>query len=103
MQMSLIVVVVCAFVCLRTETLMDTKWATTELAWTAHPETGVSITECVCVCECVRACVSVCVPVCVCTCLYMCLHLYGWGCVHMRLYTCVCVCEIGRASCRERV
>ncbi|KAL3979029.1 ATP-binding cassette, subfamily B (MDR/TAP), member 9 [Sarotherodon galilaeus] len=22
------------------ETLMDTKWATTELAWTAHPETG---------------------------------------------------------------
>lgn len=21
---------------------MDTKWATTELAWTAHPETGVS-------------------------------------------------------------
>uniref|UniRef100_A0AAQ6AJ65 Ephrin type-B receptor 3 n=1 Tax=Amphiprion ocellaris TaxID=80972 RepID=A0AAQ6AJ65_AMPOC len=23
-----------------TETLMDTKWATTELAWTAHPETG---------------------------------------------------------------
>uniref|UniRef100_A0A3Q2P5V6 Ephrin type-B receptor 3 n=1 Tax=Fundulus heteroclitus TaxID=8078 RepID=A0A3Q2P5V6_FUNHE len=29
------------FFCLQfTETLMDTKWATTELAWTAHPETG---------------------------------------------------------------
>lgn len=27
---------------LLTETLMDTKWATTELAWTSHPETGVS-------------------------------------------------------------
>ncbi|XP_029562115.1 ephrin type-B receptor 3 isoform X4 [Salmo trutta] len=26
--------------CLFTETLMDTKWATTELAWTSHPETG---------------------------------------------------------------
>ncbi|CAB1324725.1 unnamed protein product [Coregonus sp. 'balchen'] len=26
--------------CLFAETLMDTKWATTELAWTAHPETG---------------------------------------------------------------
>lgn len=31
------------FLCLFTETLMDTKWATTELAWTAHPETGVSL------------------------------------------------------------
>uniref|UniRef100_A0A8C9WRI7 Ephrin type-B receptor 3 n=1 Tax=Scleropages formosus TaxID=113540 RepID=A0A8C9WRI7_SCLFO len=26
--------------CCFAETLMDTKWATTELAWTAHPETG---------------------------------------------------------------
>ena len=32
-----------------TETLMDTKWATTELAWTAHPETGVSLRGNVCV------------------------------------------------------
>lgn len=32
-----------------TETLMDTKWATTELAWTAHPETGVSSLCSVCV------------------------------------------------------
>lgn len=30
---------------------MDTTWATTELAWTAHPETGVSL---LCVCACVR-------------------------------------------------
>lgn len=22
---------------------MDTKWATTELAWTSHPETGVRV------------------------------------------------------------
>lgn len=29
------------------ETLMDTKWATTELAWTSHPETGVSYYFCV--------------------------------------------------------
>lgn len=29
------------------ETLMDTKWATTELAWTSHPETGVSYYCCV--------------------------------------------------------
>lgn len=29
---------------------MDTKWATTELAWTAHPETGVSLLCSVCVC-----------------------------------------------------
>uniref|UniRef100_A0A671Z4I8 Ephrin type-B receptor 3 n=2 Tax=Sparus aurata TaxID=8175 RepID=A0A671Z4I8_SPAAU len=28
------------FLLVFTETLMDTKWATTELAWTAHPETG---------------------------------------------------------------
>uniref|UniRef100_A0A4W4E7I3 Ephrin type-B receptor 3 n=1 Tax=Electrophorus electricus TaxID=8005 RepID=A0A4W4E7I3_ELEEL len=28
------------FCCVFVETLMDTKWATTELAWTAHPETG---------------------------------------------------------------
>uniref|UniRef100_A0AAR2IVR1 Ephrin type-B receptor 3 n=1 Tax=Pygocentrus nattereri TaxID=42514 RepID=A0AAR2IVR1_PYGNA len=28
------------FYCLFAETLMDTKWATTELAWTSHPETG---------------------------------------------------------------
>lgn len=34
-----------------TETLMDTKWATTELAWTAHPETGVSFTR-----NCPRIC-----------------------------------------------
>uniref|UniRef100_A0A672YYF9 Ephrin type-B receptor 3 n=1 Tax=Sphaeramia orbicularis TaxID=375764 RepID=A0A672YYF9_9TELE len=27
-------------VCACYQTLMDTKWATTELAWTAHPETG---------------------------------------------------------------
>ncbi|XP_030584001.1 ephrin type-B receptor 3b isoform X2 [Archocentrus centrarchus] len=33
---SLLLPVVCAV----EETLMDTKWATTELAWTAHPETG---------------------------------------------------------------
>ncbi|XP_048845056.1 ephrin type-B receptor 3-like isoform X2 [Brienomyrus brachyistius] len=26
--------------CVRCETLMDSKWATTELAWTAHPESG---------------------------------------------------------------
>lgn len=25
------------------ETLMDTKWVTSELAWTTHPETGVSL------------------------------------------------------------
>lgn len=25
-----------------TETLMDSKWATTELAWTTYPESGVS-------------------------------------------------------------
>uniref|UniRef100_A0A3B3QNJ1 Ephrin type-B receptor 3 n=1 Tax=Paramormyrops kingsleyae TaxID=1676925 RepID=A0A3B3QNJ1_9TELE len=29
-----------ALLLLPRETLMDTKWATTELAWTAHPETG---------------------------------------------------------------
>ncbi|XP_075878731.1 ephrin type-B receptor 3b isoform X6 [Nelusetta ayraudi] len=33
---SLLLPVVCAV----EETLMDTKWATTELAWTSHPETG---------------------------------------------------------------
>uniref|UniRef100_A0A671Z468 Ephrin type-B receptor 3 n=1 Tax=Sparus aurata TaxID=8175 RepID=A0A671Z468_SPAAU len=39
-------VCVCVCKCLaapcgkRNQTLMDTKWATTELAWTAHPETG---------------------------------------------------------------
>ena len=35
------------------ETLMDSRWATTELAWTTFPESGVSV--CVCVCVCVRA------------------------------------------------
>lgn len=51
--------------CLFTETLMDTKWATTELAWTAHPETGVNCWS-VCVCVWSHMCVSLCFSVCVC-------------------------------------
>lgn len=27
------------------ETLMDSRWATTELAWTTYPESGVSVVE----------------------------------------------------------
>lgn len=34
-----------------TETLMDSKWATTELAWTTYPESGVSMSV-LSVCSC---------------------------------------------------
>lgn len=33
----------CSSFCCSPETLMDTKWVTSELAWTSHPESGVSL------------------------------------------------------------
>src|SRR4029434_823544 len=90
-----------------------------------YPVTFVRLYVCVSWCKCKRICsqlivvkmdvcisAGVCVCVCVCVYVYVCVHVY----VSFSVCVCLCIysldqhswvpgcaCEIGRASCRERV
>ena len=79
------------------ETLMDSRWATTELAWTTFPESGVGVCVCVCLCVCVCVCVRASMLIC-CVCLRLCdmsVGCFGFdliSCFLPFLFVCVCTC-----------